>query len=101
LSSANEVIRRISRITKQEYELETKETVRGYISSARFVGRNEDLDWLKGMWKRIIGKSANVRKKAKEPETSGLQENREEETNSQRFKDSLQKIQTILPIKKN
>ncbi|MDQ7778293.1 MAG: tetratricopeptide repeat protein [Planctomycetota bacterium] len=48
--SANDVIRTLGRIAGTEYELETKETLKGYVSSGEFVGRDPELSWLKGLW---------------------------------------------------
>ncbi|MHC4601396.1 MAG: serine/threonine-protein kinase, partial [Planctomycetota bacterium] len=49
-ASANEVIRRINRITGIEHDLETKETLAGYVGSGGFVGREEELEGLKRSW---------------------------------------------------
>ncbi|MDQ7779676.1 MAG: protein kinase [Planctomycetota bacterium] len=49
-ASANEVIRTLGRIVGTEYELETKETLKGYVGSGGFVGREDELNWLKQLW---------------------------------------------------
>ncbi|MDQ7778085.1 MAG: tetratricopeptide repeat protein [Planctomycetota bacterium] len=59
--SANEVIKALSRITGVEYELETKETLKGYVSSGEFVGREPESAWLRSLWQRAEKKEKGVR----------------------------------------
>lgn len=50
---ANHVIKTLSRIAGLSYQPETKETIKGYVSSSLFVGRDQELSWLKDMLKRV------------------------------------------------
>ncbi len=52
-ASAEEAIRRLSQVAGIAFEAETKGTLKGYVSSGAFVGRADELAWLRGGWERI------------------------------------------------
>ncbi|MBI3268797.1 MAG: sigma 54-interacting transcriptional regulator [Planctomycetes bacterium] len=50
---AGDVIVALNRIAGQEYELETKETKKGYVLSAKFVGREKEFERLKALLREV------------------------------------------------
>ncbi len=53
-ASASQVIEAINAISGLQYPVETRETRRGYIQSARFVGREAELAHLQGLLMRML-----------------------------------------------
>ena len=51
-SSANQVIEAFNRVMGSAYELETRETASSYALRAPFLGRDDELDQLRDIWKK-------------------------------------------------
>jgi serine/threonine protein kinase len=52
LSRANEVIREINKIAHAKFALETEKTIKGYLLSSRFVGRDREMELLKSLYEK-------------------------------------------------
>ncbi len=51
-ASANEVIQRINKLQEVSFRTETKETIKGYVSSPAFVNREVEMETLQDLWKQ-------------------------------------------------
>jgi tetratricopeptide (TPR) repeat protein len=49
-ANANDVIKSLGGMSGQAYELETSDTIKGYLGSTALVGRQSEIEWVQAMW---------------------------------------------------